>query len=189
MAQTEIFCDRGNVKFFCRTVQSNVSIRQIDTSRMTDRDDAKSLTNEIMMDATKAYETIPNLNAKFSFLPYKFCDDGPAPDKAWLFSCMPFVHDGIIHKDLPVPFYSGQMTNDDIEEFLYLFKIKGYADGAMQAIQLFLQTYHNMKGRKGWDSLAEDDEYICSVDDLPLCDLQYKLAVHVQCHTNDIHLA
>jgi hypothetical protein len=49
----------------------------------------KSLTNAIMMDATKASETIPNLDAKLSFLPYKFCKDGPAPDKARPFSCMP----------------------------------------------------------------------------------------------------
>jgi hypothetical protein len=136
-----------------------------------------------MMDATQASEIIPNLNAKFSFLPYKFYDDGPAPNKARLFSCMPFVHDGIIHKDVPVPFCAGHMTKEDIEEFLSLFKIKGHIDGAMQAIQLFLQKYSQMKGREGWDSLAEDVEYIGSVDELPLCDLQYKLDVNVQRHT------
>jgi hypothetical protein len=136
-----------------------------------------------MMDANKASETIPNLDAKFSFLPYKFCDDGPEPDKARLFSCMPFVHDGILHKDVPVPFYAGQMTKEDVEEFISLFEIKGHMDGAMQAIQLFLQKYNNMKVRKEWDSLAEDVDYIGSVDDLPLCHLQYKLAVHVQRHT------
>jgi hypothetical protein len=31
--------------------------------------------------------------------------------------------------------------------------------------------------------LAEDVDYIGSIEDLPLCDLQYKLAVHVQHHT------
>jgi hypothetical protein len=40
-----------------------------------------------------------------------------------------------------------------------------------------------MKGCEGWDSLAEDVEYIGSVDNLPFCDLQYKLAVHIQRHT------
>jgi mannose/fructose/N-acetylgalactosamine-specific phosphotransferase system component IIB len=45
MAQTEIFCDTGNVKVFCRMVQPNVNIRQIDMSQMNDRDDVKSLTN------------------------------------------------------------------------------------------------------------------------------------------------
>jgi hypothetical protein len=165
-------------------VQPNVNIRQIDMSRMTDRDDAKSLTNEIMMDAIKASDTIPNLDAKFSSLSYKFCDDGPTPDKARLFSCLPFVHDGIIHKYVPVSFYAGHiMTTDDIKEFMSMFKIKGHADGAMQAIQSFLQKYNQMKGRKGLDSLAEDVECIDSVDELPLCDLQYKLAVHVQRHT------
>jgi hypothetical protein len=183
MAQTEIFCDTGNVKVFCRMVQPHVNIRQIGMSRMTDRDDVKSLINAITMDATKASETIPNLDAKFSFLPYKFRDDGPAPDKSRLFSCMPFVHDSIIHKDVPVPFYAGQMTNEDIEEFLSLFKIKGYADGDMQAIQLFLQKYNHMKGCNGWDSLAEAVKYVGIVDDLPLCNLQYKLVVHVQSHT------
>jgi hypothetical protein len=98
------------VKVFCRMVQPNVNIRQLEMSRMTGRDDVKSLTHEIMMDATKASETIPNPDAKFSFLPYKFCNGGPAPDKARLFSCMPFVHDGILHKDVPVPLYAGQMT-------------------------------------------------------------------------------
>jgi hypothetical protein len=182
MAQTEIFCDMGNVKVFCRMVQPDVNIRQLDMSRMTDRADAKSLTHAIMMDATKASETIPNLDAEFLFLPYKFCDDGPAPDKARLFSCMPFVYDDILHKDVPVPFHAGQMKKED-NEFMSLFKIKGHADGAMQAIQLFLQKYNNMKGHEGWDSLAEEVDYMGSVDDLPLCDLQYKLDVHVQRHT------
>jgi hypothetical protein len=31
------------------------------------------------------------------------------------------------------------MTKEDIKEFMSLFKIKGHTDGAMQAIQLFLQ--------------------------------------------------
>jgi hypothetical protein len=96
---------------------------------------------------------------------------------------MPFVHDGIIHKYVPVHFYAGQMTKDDFEEFMSLFKIKGHADGAMKAIQLFLQKYNQIKGREGWDNLAEDVEYIDSVDNLPLWDLQYNLDVHVQCHT------
>jgi hypothetical protein len=183
MAQTGIFCDTGNVKVFGRMVQPNVNIRQIDMSRMTDRDDVKSLTNAIMSDATKASETVPNLDAKFLFLPYKFYDDGPAPDKARLFSCKSFVHGGIIHKDVPVPFYAGHMTREDIEEFMSLFKIKGHTDGAMQAIQLFLQTYNQMKGREGCNGFADDVNYIGSVDDLPLCDLQYKLAVHFQRHT------
>jgi hypothetical protein len=150
---------------------------------MTDRGAVKSSKNAIMMDATKAYETIPNLDAKFSFLPYKYCDDGPAPDKARLFYCMPFVHGGIIHKDVPVPLYAGQMTRDNIDEFMSLFKIKGHIDGVMQAIQLFLQKYNQMKGCEGWDSLAEDIVYIGSVDNLPLCDLHYNLDVHVQRHT------
>jgi hypothetical protein len=37
-----------------------------------------------------------------------------------------------------------------------------------------------MKGRKGWDDLAEDVDYVGNIDDIHLCDLQYKLAVHVQ---------
>jgi hypothetical protein len=37
-----------------------------------------------------------------------------------------------------------------------------------------------MKGRKGWDDLAEDVDYVGNIDDLPLCDLKYKLAVHVK---------
>jgi hypothetical protein len=75
------------------------------------------------------------------------------------------------------------MTKDDMKEFMSLFNIKGHAGRAMQAIQLFLQKYNQMKGHDGGDSLAEDVEYICSVDDLPFCDLQYKLAFHVQLHT------
>jgi hypothetical protein len=123
------------------------------------------------MDATNASETIPNLDAKFSFLPYKFCKDGPAPYKTRLYSCKPFVYDGILHKDVPVPFYAGQMTQEDIRVFMSLFKIKGHADGAMQAIQLCLQKYSNMKGRKRWYDLAEDVDYGGNIDDLPLCDL------------------
>jgi hypothetical protein len=137
MAETEVFCDTGNVKVFCRMVQPNVNIRRLDMSRMTDTDDVKSLTNANIMDATNASETIPNLDVKFSFLPYKFCKDGPAPDKARLYSCMPFVHDGILHKDVPVHLYAGQMTQEDIRVLMSLFKIEGHANGAMQAIQLF----------------------------------------------------
>jgi ubiquitin len=154
MAETEVFCDLGLVKVFCRMVQSSVNIRRLDMSRMTDTDDVKSLTNAIIMDAANAFETIPNLDAKFSFLPYKFYKDGPSPDKARLFYCTPFVHDGIMHKDVSVPFYSGKMTQEDIKVFMSLFKIKGHAEGAMRAIQLFLQKYSNMKGRKGWDDLG-----------------------------------
>jgi hypothetical protein len=180
---TEIFCDTGNVKVFCRMVQPNVNIRQISMWQMMDRDDVKSLTNTIIMDANKASETIPNIDAKFSILPYKFGGDVLAPDKAQLFSCMPFVHDGVIQKDIPVPFYAGQTTKDDIKKCMSLFKINGQSDGAMQAIQLFLQNYNQMRGHDGWDSLVEDVEYIGSVDDLSLCDLQYKFDVHVQLHT------
>jgi mannose/fructose/N-acetylgalactosamine-specific phosphotransferase system component IIB len=88
MNQTEVFCDTGNVNIFCRMVQPNVNVRRIDMSRMMDRVDMKSLTNAIMMGATKALENIPNLGAKFSFLCYTFCDDGLASDRAQLFSCM-----------------------------------------------------------------------------------------------------
>jgi hypothetical protein len=101
---------------------------------MTDTNDVKSLTNAIIMDSTNASETIPNLDAKFSFLPYTFCKEGPSPDKAELYSYMPFVHDGILHKDVHVPFYACQMKQEDIRECMSLFKIKGHAEGAMQAI-------------------------------------------------------
>jgi hypothetical protein len=77
MAITEVFCDLGMKKFFCRMVQPNVNIRQLEMLRMTDTDDVKSLTNAIIMDATNASETIPNLDAKFSFIPYKFCKECP----------------------------------------------------------------------------------------------------------------
>jgi hypothetical protein len=160
-----------------------VTIIRLENSRMMDRDYVNSLTNAILMDATKASDTIPNLDAKFSFLPYKFCDDGLSPDKARLFSCIPFVHDGVIHKDLPVPLYAGQMTKYDIKVLMTLFKINGHADGAMQVIQLVLQKYNQMRGPNRWDSLAEDVEYVGSVDDLSLCDLQYNLDVHVQFDT------
>jgi hypothetical protein len=73
MAVTEVFCDLGIKKVFCRMVQPKVNIRRLDMSRITNTDDVKSLTNAIIMDATNASETIPNLDAKFSFLPYKFC--------------------------------------------------------------------------------------------------------------------
>jgi hypothetical protein len=106
--------------------------------------------------------------------------NGPAPEKAPLYSCMPFAHYGILHKDVPVPLYAGQMIQEDIRVFMSLFKIEGHADGAMQAIQLFLQKYSSMKDRKGWDDLAEDVDYVGIIDDLPLCDFQYKVAVHVQ---------
>jgi hypothetical protein len=82
-----------------------------------------------------------------------------------------------------VTLYAGQMIKDNIEEFLSLFKIKGLADGTMQAIQLFLQTYNYMKAREGWDSLAEDVESVGKIEELPLRDMKYNLAAHIQRHT------
>jgi hypothetical protein len=133
-------------------VQPNVNVRRIDMSRLTERVDMKSLKNAIMMYASKASETIPNLDAKFYFLPYKFCDDDPASARAELFYCMSFVHDGVTHKNLPVPFYAGQMTIEDIVVFMDLFNIKGHADGTMQAMRLFLQNYSTMRD---WDGCHE----------------------------------
>jgi hypothetical protein len=94
MDTTQLICVTGNVKVFCRMVQPNVNIRRINMSRMTDVIDTKFLTNAIMMDASRAMEKIPNLDAKSSFLPYKFCTDGPGPDKAQLYSFMKFFHGG-----------------------------------------------------------------------------------------------
>jgi hypothetical protein len=181
MATTEVICDTGNVKVFCRMVQQNVNIRRIDMSRMTDVIDMKSLTNEIMMDASRSMETIPNLDAKFSFLPYKFCADGPGPDKAQLYSCMKFFQGGKIYKKLTVPFWAGQITKEDIAKFMKLLKLKGQADGPLQAIQLFLQKYSTMReDRDGWDRLAEDVDYVVSIDKLSTYDVQWKLAEYVQ---------
>jgi hypothetical protein len=90
MATMGVICDTGNVKVFCCMVQPNVNIGHIDMEWMTDVIDMKSLTNAIMMDAGRAMGKIPNLDAKFSFLPYKLWDDGPGPDKAQLYSCMKF---------------------------------------------------------------------------------------------------
>jgi hypothetical protein len=122
-------------------VQQNVNVGLIDMLRMTDVLDTKSLTNAIMMDTNRALESIPNLDAKFSFLPYKFCADGPGTDKAQWYSSMKFVHGGKIWKNLPVPFWAGQMTEDDIGIFMKLFKIKCQTYGSLQPIQLFLQKY------------------------------------------------
>jgi hypothetical protein len=71
-----------NLKVFCGMVQPNVKVRCIDIFCMMDIVDMKSLTHMIMMDASKTSETIPNLDAKFSYFPYKFCDDGPTSDRA-----------------------------------------------------------------------------------------------------------
>jgi hypothetical protein len=122
-----------------------------------------------MMNASKASETIPNLDATFSSLLYKFCDDGPASDIAQLFCCMSFVHAGVTHKNLSVPFYAGQMTKEDIMVFMGLSKIKGNKYGAMHAMRLLLHKYITMKDRDGWDNFAEDVEFVGPVDELPLC--------------------
>jgi hypothetical protein len=140
----------------------------------------KLLINVSMMDASKALEAIPNLDAKFSFLPYKFCDDGPTSDRAQLFSCMLFVHDGITHKNILVPLYAGQMTKEDSAVFMDLFKLKRQSDGAIQDLQLFLQKYSTTRDQDGWDRLAQDVEFVGPVEELDLCDLEYQLAVHVQ---------
>jgi hypothetical protein len=121
-----------------------------------------------MMDATTASETIPNLDAKFYFLPYKFCSYGPGSDKAQLFSCMRVSFDGTYHRHVPVPFYAGQMTEDYIVNFMALFKINGNTDGAIQALQLFLQKYST----HDWESLSEHVEFVGPVDNIPLFALQ-----------------
>jgi hypothetical protein len=38
-------------------------------------------------------------------------------------------------------------------------------------------------------SLAEDVDYIDIIDDMPLCDLQYKLDVHIQHHTTMVDMS
>jgi hypothetical protein len=72
MAETELFCDTGNVKVFCCMVQPNMNIRRLDMSRMTDTDDGKSLTNAIIVDATNASKSIPNLDASYHFFHTSF---------------------------------------------------------------------------------------------------------------------
>jgi hypothetical protein len=107
MATTEFFCDTSTHKVFCRMVQPYVNVRHVDMSSMTDTQGLASLTYALMMDATMASVTIPNLDAKFSFLPYKFSYDVPAPDKAQLFPCMSFEFDGTYRRNIPLPFYAG----------------------------------------------------------------------------------
>jgi hypothetical protein len=77
-------------------VHPNVNISRVDMSHVTDTKHVASLTNDIIMDATTASETIPNLDAFFYFLPYKFC--------------MGVSLDGTCCRYLPVPFYAFQMT-------------------------------------------------------------------------------
>jgi hypothetical protein len=163
-------------------VQPNVNVRCIDMSRMTDRVDMKSLTNAIMMDALKASETIPNMDATF-FFHTSFVMMVHHLTEHNCFFCMSFVHDGITHKDLLVPFYAGQMTNEDIAVFMDLFKLKGQADGDIQVLLLFLQKYSTMRERDGWDHLAQDVEFVGPVQELDLCYLEYQLDVHVQDET------
>jgi hypothetical protein len=155
MDTTELFCDTGMQKLFCRVVQPNVNVRRVDVPLMTDKKHVASLTNAIMMDATAASETIPNLDAKFSFHPYKFCADGSGNDKAQLFSCMGVSCDGTYRLYVPVPLYTGQMTEEDIMHFMALFNINGNVDGAIQALHLFLQKYSTLTDRVDWESLVD----------------------------------
>jgi hypothetical protein len=130
-----------------------------------------------MMYDTWALETIPNLDAKFSFLLYKFCTDVPAPARVQLFSCMVFEHAGINHNNQPVPCYAGQLAKKIL---LNVFKINGQADGVMKKLQLFLQKYSMLTKREGWDHLSRDVEFVGPADVLLMCELEYQLAVHVQ---------
>jgi hypothetical protein len=82
-----------------------------------------------------------------------------------------------------IHFSSGPMTKEDIVVFMDLFKLKGQADGAMQALQLFLQKYSTMRYRDGWDRLAHDVEFVGPVEELDLCDLGNHLDIHVQYKT------
>jgi hypothetical protein len=74
------------------------------------------------------------------------------------------------------------MTKYDIVVFMDLFKIKCHSYG-LCALRLILQKYSTMRDRGGWDTLEEDVEFIRPVDELPLCEFEYQLAVHVQLHT------
>jgi hypothetical protein len=76
------------------------------------------------------------------------------------------------------------MTKEDIATFIKLFKLKGQVDGSLQAIQLFLQKYSTMRDRGGWDRLAEDVDYVGSIDKLSTYDLQWKFVEHVQVSTD-----
>jgi hypothetical protein len=61
---------------------------------------------------------------------------------------------------------------------------KGQADGSVHAIQLFLQKYSTMRDRAGLECLAEDVDYVGSIDKLSTYDLQWTLVEHVQVETD-----
>jgi hypothetical protein len=66
---------------------------------------------------------MPNLDATFSILSYKFTTDVPVKNKARLFSCVCLSFENRYEKDAPTEFFAGQLTYEDMIMYLQLFKI------------------------------------------------------------------
>jgi hypothetical protein len=93
---------------------------------------------------------------------------------------MTFEHDGIMRNNLLAPFYTGQMIKEDIAVFMDVLKVNGRADGIIQVLPIFLQNYSTLMERELWDHLTEDVKFVGPVEELPMCELEYQLAVNDQ---------
>jgi hypothetical protein len=139
--------DTDEVKVFYRMVMPNINIRRVDINRLTDIGVHNSVTKAIVADAEALEEMLPNLDTKFSILPYKLIDDGPHKNKASLFSFMGISFDNKYEPHIATDYYADDLSEEDVKTFLDLFKIESNTKNPLDALQLYLQKYSSLKTR------------------------------------------
>jgi hypothetical protein len=115
-------------------------VMRVDMARLRDTIKHCSMTNDIT-DYEGLLEIMPNLDAKFSILPNKFTDYGPNDDKVHIFSCMVLSIDNKYEKDIPTDFFAGRLAEEDVVQFLNLFKIESDTMDPIEAIYMYLHNY------------------------------------------------
>jgi hypothetical protein len=128
---------------------------------------------------------MPNLDAKFSVLPYKFTGEGPGNDNARLFSCMGLHYDQRYEPNAKTEYFTGQLTEEDVLTFLKLFKIESKTKDTMTALHIFLHKYTSHKytslsTRDECETLADDNEFVGYTTNMSLPELEFRIAEFIQ---------
>jgi hypothetical protein len=119
---------------FNRMVMPKVNVHRFGMAHLMDTTNRDSMINATMTDAEGLMEIMPNLDTKFSILPYKFTDDGPDDDKSRLLSCMGLSFDNTYKPNIPMDFFARQLTEEEVVQFLKLFKIESDNNDPIEAL-------------------------------------------------------
>jgi hypothetical protein len=126
---------------------------------------------------------LPNLDAKFSILPYKFTDDGPHKNKARLFFCMGLLFNKKYEPHVATDYYTDDLSEEDVKTFLNLFKIESNTKNPLDALQLYLQKYPSLKKKVEWEELGKDIDFFEDTQHMRIHILQFEIAKLIQHRT------